>query len=67
MALSESAAAYKDALAAPSEWLVDHTLLTARTYPGMGHRIGAAMLADAAVFLRHYVLGPGSAYSQPNG
>jgi len=42
------------------EWLHEHTQLTARTYPGMGHSISAAELVDASAFLRHYVLRPDS-------
>lgn len=38
-------------------WLQRNTQLTARTYPGMGHAISTAELADVGVFLRHYVLG----------
>jgi phospholipase/carboxylesterase len=38
------------------EWLHRTTQLTARTYPGMGHSISKAELADVSVFLRHYVL-----------
>jgi phospholipase/carboxylesterase len=38
------------------EWLHEHTQLTARTYPGMGHAISAAELVDVNAFLRHYVL-----------
>ncbi|MEC5191263.1 MULTISPECIES: alpha/beta hydrolase [unclassified Arthrobacter] len=40
------------------EWLHQHTQLTARTYPGMGHSISAAELVDVSAFLRHYVLRP---------
>ena len=43
-----------DAVASTAEWLDENTQLTARTYPGMGHRIGARELADVSVFLRHY-------------
>ncbi|WP_422935044.1 alpha/beta hydrolase [Sinomonas sp. P47F7] len=45
-----------DAVAYSAEWLDEHVQLTARTYPGMGHRIGRPELADVGVFLRHYVL-----------
>lgn len=38
-------------------WLQRNTLLTARTYPGMGHSISRAELVDTSVFLRHYALG----------
>lgn len=44
-----------DAVAYTAEWLDQHVQLTARTYPGMGHRIGRPMLADVSVFLRHYI------------
>ncbi|WP_115790212.1 alpha/beta hydrolase [Arthrobacter silvisoli] len=39
-----------------ADWLDRNTALTARTYPGMGHRIEAMELADVGTFLRHYVL-----------
>ena len=39
-----------------AEWLEEHTQLTARSYPGMGHSISAAELVDVGAFLRHYVL-----------
>jgi phospholipase/carboxylesterase len=39
-------------------WLHEHTQLTARTYPGMGHSISASELVDVSAFLRHYVLHP---------
>ena len=39
-------------------WLNANTALTARTYPGMGHRIEPAELVDVGAFLRYYVLGP---------
>ncbi|MEA5454844.1 phospholipase [Sinomonas sp. JGH33] len=47
---------HPDAVAATSAWLDAHTRLTARTYPGMGHRIGTREIADVSVFLSHYVL-----------
>jgi phospholipase/carboxylesterase len=40
------------------QWLHEHTQLTARTYPGMGHRISSEELVDVSAFLRHYVLRP---------
>ncbi len=45
-----------DATAHTREWLQRNTQLTARSYPGMGHSIGAAELVDVGAFLRHYVL-----------
>jgi phospholipase/carboxylesterase len=39
-------------------WLHEHTQLTARSYPGMGHRISNEELVDVSAFLRHYVLRP---------
>ncbi|MDQ4501326.1 phospholipase [Sinomonas sp. ASV322] len=47
---------HPDAVEATAEWLDSHTRLTARRYPGMGHRIGRREIADVSVFLRHYVL-----------
>lgn len=44
------------ATAHTEEWLHQHTQLTARSYPGMGHSISKAELVDVAAFLRHYVL-----------
>lgn len=38
------------------QWLQQHTQLTARSYPGMGHRISPEELVDVSAFLRHYVL-----------
>jgi phospholipase/carboxylesterase len=38
-------------------WLAAHTRLTARTYPAMGHRIGADEVRDVGIFLRHYLAG----------
>lgn len=38
------------------KWLQQHTQLTARSYPGMGHRISREELVDVSAFLRHYVL-----------
>jgi phospholipase/carboxylesterase len=46
----------EDAVEHTAEWLQQNTALTARTYPGMGHRIEAAEVADVSTFLRHYVL-----------
>lgn len=45
-----------DAIEHTHEWLEAHTALTARSYPGMGHRISTTEMADVATFLRHYVL-----------
>ena len=49
---------HPDAVASTSAWLEEHTRLTARTYPGMGHRIGRREVGDVAVFLRHYLPRP---------
>jgi len=38
-----------------ARWLEGHTRLTSRTYPGMGHTIGADELRDVGAFLRHYL------------
>jgi phospholipase/carboxylesterase len=46
-----------DAIDYTAEWLEAHTLLTARTYPGMGHAMSKREMADVSAFLRHYVLG----------
>lgn len=45
-----------DATTFTAGWLEEHTLLTARTYPGMGHAMSKAEMADVGAFLRHYVL-----------
>lgn len=45
-----------DAVAHTKHWLENNVALTARTYPGMGHRISKAEMADVSTFLRHYVL-----------
>jgi phospholipase/carboxylesterase len=37
------------------EWLAANVALTARTYPGMGHRLGARELRDVRIFLKHYL------------
>ena len=47
----------EDATAYTEEWLHEHTLLTARTYPGMGHAMSKREMVDVSSFLRHYVLG----------
>lgn len=44
-----------DAVEHSRSWLEDHTRLTARTYPYMGHRVGAEEKVDLKVFLSHYV------------
>jgi len=46
----------EDAVDHTGEWLNRNTLLTARTYPGMGHTISKAEMVDVGAFLRHYVL-----------
>jgi len=46
----------EDAIAHTEEWLESHVALTARTYPGMGHRIEPPELVDVSAFLRYYVL-----------
>ena len=45
----------EDAVYQTQIWLSENTALTARTYPGMGHSIGADEVRDVAVFLRRYV------------
>lgn len=47
---------YEDAIEHTADWLERNTALTARSYPGMGHRIESMELADVGTFLRHYVL-----------
>ncbi|MBF4994703.1 phospholipase [Arthrobacter gandavensis] len=47
---------HSDAVAAAGQWLEENTLLTARTYPGMGHRIGAGEVRDVVIFLRTFAL-----------
>ena len=49
---------HSDAVSAAAEWLEENTLLTARTYPGMGHRIGASEMRDVGVFLRRFASSP---------
>ena len=46
----------EDAIAYTGEWLEKNTLLTARTYPGMGHAMSKTEMVDVSAFLRHYVL-----------
>ena len=46
----------EDAIAYTAEWLEKSTLLTTRTYPGMGHAMSKAEMVDISAFLRHYVL-----------
>ena len=48
----------EDAIAYTQEWLQENTLLTARTYPGMGHAMSKTEMVDVSSFLRHYVLRP---------
>lgn len=45
-----------DAIAYTADWLEKNTLLTSRTYPGMGHAMSKAEMVDVSAFLRHYVL-----------
>ena len=40
-----------DAMEHTEEWLHEHTQLTARTYPGMGHAISTAEMVDVSAFL----------------
>lgn len=44
-----------DAVQYTAEWLEANTLLTARTYPGMGHAMSKREMVDVSAFLRHYV------------
>lgn len=44
-----------DAQESAGAWLEEHTALTARTYPGMGHGIGVDEIRDVGTFLRHYL------------
>ncbi|MCC3281649.1 alpha/beta hydrolase [Arthrobacter caoxuetaonis] len=46
---------HPDAVLAAESWLAANTFLTARTYPGMGHRIGADEVRDIGVFLNRFV------------
>ncbi|MCC3268970.1 phospholipase [Arthrobacter gengyunqii] len=46
----------EDAIAATRNWLAENTALTARTYPGMGHTVGAEEARDIGIFLRRYVV-----------
>jgi phospholipase/carboxylesterase len=46
----------EDATAHTEEWLTRNTLLTARTYPGMGHAMCKAEMVDISAFLRYFVL-----------
>lgn len=45
-----------DAIAYTADWLEKNTLLTSRTYPGMGHAMSKPEMVDVSAFLRHYVL-----------
>lgn len=45
-----------DAIAYTADWLEKNTLLTSRTYPGMGHAMSKAEMVDVSAFLRHYIL-----------
>ncbi|MBO0909272.1 alpha/beta hydrolase [Arthrobacter sunyaminii] len=53
----------EDAVLGTQDWLEKNTALTARTYPGMGHNIGADELRDVSLFLRRYVV----AQPRPDG
>ncbi|MCC9205583.1 alpha/beta hydrolase [Arthrobacter sp. zg-Y769] len=44
-----------DAVNYTAQWLEENVALTARTYSGMGHSIGADEISDVAVFLRRYL------------
>ncbi len=44
-----------DAVDFTANWLEENTELTAATYTGVGHRLGAAELRDAAAFLTGHV------------
>lgn len=44
-----------DAQDIAAQWLEENTRLTARTYPGMGHGIGADEVRDVAAFWRLYL------------
>jgi phospholipase/carboxylesterase len=46
----------EDAIAHTADWLEKNTLLTARTYPGMGHAMSKAEMVDVSAFLKHYAL-----------
>ncbi|MCC3266257.1 alpha/beta hydrolase [Arthrobacter gengyunqii] len=46
----------EDAIDATRNWLAENTALTARTYPGMGHTVGADEARDIGIFLRRYVV-----------
>jgi phospholipase/carboxylesterase len=46
----------EDAIAYTADWLEKNTLLTSRTYPGMGHAMSRPEMVDVSAFLRHYVL-----------
>jgi phospholipase/carboxylesterase len=46
----------EDATAYTADWLEKNTLLTSRTYPGMGHAMSKGEMVDVSAFLRHYVL-----------
>ena len=48
---------HSGAISFTSGWLERNTVLTARTYPGMGHATGAEEMRDIEVFLRRYVAG----------
>lgn len=47
---------HADAIAAAGNWLETNTRLTARTYPGMGHRIGSDEIRDLGIFLRRFAV-----------
>ncbi len=47
---------HSEAVASAAEWLEANTALTARTYPGMGHRVGGDEVRDVGIFLRTFAL-----------
>ncbi|GAA1905617.1 hypothetical protein GCM10009688_07030 [Arthrobacter gandavensis] len=47
---------HSGAVAGAAQWLEANTALTARTYPGMGHRIGGEEGRDVGIFLRTFAL-----------
>ncbi len=46
----------EDAILSTQNWLEKNTALTMRTYPGMGHNIGADEVRDFGLFLKRYVV-----------
>ena len=45
----------RDAVTYTGEWLAEHTALTSRTYPEMGHGFGEEEHRDVRSFYRHYL------------